>query len=407
MGLLDSAGSINQDILAGTMLVVGLFVTFFGARFFKHIIFFVGFLIGGFLTYYSVPIIWSWFDAKVQDDTLLYMSLTVGALCGVLLVVVYKAAVFSCGAICGAIFSQILWIAVVANVDTEGKDWMPGVQIGVLVVFAGLGGWLAFKFVEQVLKAITAFVGGFMFASGIAYFIGRIDKKNDTNVIDWVIFFGSYKNYTNLEDVCDVYCIVCILLWLVMFAAGCFVQYKLHKKHKRKDHDDDDESDSDYSSSEEDSDRSYKSGKGRKKKRRDSDEDSSSDDSESEESRKSKRRRKKKNRPAAPQNDYNEPAGSQYGGYAGSQYGGSVRQSQRFPQSVQSHSEYHEGPAPGSSYRSQQRLGPSQGQGPQIAMSEYGANYARGASQPRQSDPGYARSAQYENYGNRHAVQYV
>lgn len=151
MGLLDSAGTINQDILAGTLLVVGLFVTFFGARFFKHIIFFVGFLIGGFLTYYSVPIIWGWFDAKVQDDTLLYMSLTIGALCGVLLVVVYKAAVFSCGAICGAIFSQILWIAVVSNVEgTEDKKWMPGVQVGVLVVFAGLGGWLAFKFVEQV-----------------------------------------------------------------------------------------------------------------------------------------------------------------------------------------------------------------------------------------------------------------
>ena len=248
-----------------------------------------------------------------------------------------------------------------------------------------------------------------MFASGIAYFISRIDKNNDSNVIDWVIFFGSYKNYTNLEDVCDVYCIVCILLWLIMFAAGCFVQYKLHKKHKKKDHDDD--SDSEYSSSEEDSDRAYKSGKGRKKKRRDSDEDSSSEsDSESEESRKSKKRRKKKKTPAAPQNDYNEPAGSEYGGYAGSyagsQYAGSMRQNRGVfaPQSVQSHSEFREGPAPGSSYQSA-RLG-QQGQGPMIAMSDYGANYARGQSQPRQ-DPGYARSAQYENYGNRHNVQYV
>lgn len=150
MSLVDSAGTINQDIMGGTMLIVGCFITFFGARFFKYIVFFVGFIIGAFLTYYSVPIIWSWFKADVQDDTLLYMSLSVGALCGVLLVVVYKAAVFSCGAICGAILSQVLWIAVVSNVDTEGKKWMSGVQVGVLLAFALVGGFLAFKFVEQV-----------------------------------------------------------------------------------------------------------------------------------------------------------------------------------------------------------------------------------------------------------------
>ena len=133
-GLLDSAGEINQDILGGTMLVVGLFVTFFGARFFKQIVFFIGFCAGALLTYYAVPIFFGWFGVDLADDTILYMSLTVGALFGILLVVVYKVAVFSCGAICGAIFSQIVWIAVVANIDTPEEDWMAGVQIGALVV---------------------------------------------------------------------------------------------------------------------------------------------------------------------------------------------------------------------------------------------------------------------------------
>eukprot|EP01084_Bolivina_argentea_P072493 131628_1 len=389
MGLIDSAGQINQDILAGTMIVVGLFVTFFGARFFKHIIFFVGFIIGGFLTYYSVPIIFSWFDSKVADDTLLYMSLTVGALCGVLLVVVYKAAVFSCGAICGAIFSQILWIAVVANIDTEGKDWLVGVQIGALVVFALLGGYLAFKFVEQVLKAITAFVGGFMFASGIAFFIARIEDNGKKNVIDWVVFFGSYKNYNNLENACDVYCIVCILIWLILFASGCFVQYKLHKKHKRKDHDDENDSDSEYSDSED----------GRHKKHRDSDSDSSESESDS---RRSKRRKKKREKDKVDnesyhggKNEYDEPQ------YAGSQYGGSVRQSGRFggggsPLYAQSEGVLG---GPGSSKNNN---------GPMIAMSEYGKGYHNGNNQlQQQQQGGYAHSQQYGDYGQRNQVQYV
>merc|ERR1712228_906817 len=74
--------------------------------------------------------------------------------------------------------------------------------------------------------------GAFLFASGVAYFISRIDASDERNVIDWVVFFGAYQNYANLEEVCDTYCIVCVLLWLVMFATGCFVQYKLFKKEE-------------------------------------------------------------------------------------------------------------------------------------------------------------------------------
>ena len=83
-----------------------------------------------------------------------------------------------------------------------------------------------------------------MFASGIAFCLSRLDNSDSRNVIDWVVFFGSYQNYTNLEDVCDVWCIVCVLLWIVCFAAGCFIQYKCHRRHKRKDNDDEYESDS-------------------------------------------------------------------------------------------------------------------------------------------------------------------
>merc|ERR1712228_957473 len=189
--ILESAHDLNQDILGGTMLLVGLFATFFGAKYFKYMIFFIGFIIGGFIAYFSTPTIYSWFGATVKDDTLLYISLVFGAFCGILLVVIYKAAVFAVGAICGAIFSQILWIAVVANIETPDEDWMVALQIGVLIAFALIGGYLAFKFVKQVMKAVTAFLGAFLFASGVAYFISRIDASDERNVIDWVVFFGA------------------------------------------------------------------------------------------------------------------------------------------------------------------------------------------------------------------------
>eukprot|EP01084_Bolivina_argentea_P219520 372297_1 len=368
MALIDSAGQVNQDIMAGTMLAVGLFVTFFGARFFKYIVFFVGFIIGGFLTYYSLPIIMGWFQSDVEDDTLLYICLTVGALCGVLLVVVYKAAVFSCGAICGAIFSQILWIAIVANIDTEGKDWLEGAQIGVLVVFALIGGFLAFKFVEQVLKAVTAFVGGFMFASATAFFIARIEISTESrNVIDWVVFFGSYQNYVNFEDVCDTYCIVCMVLWLVLFASGCFVQYKLHKKHKRKDHDDQYESDSEYSGSDDSRARHHKS-----RKHGDSDYSSSDESSDTESSRTSRKSKRKKRREVdndsyGNYNQYDEQM--QVGSYHGPRYG---NQSLRMG-------------APAQNYARSEGFGarPSQpgGAPPRQAMSSYGPG--TGNAQPR------------------------
>ena len=207
-----------------------------------------------------------------------------------------------------------------------------------------------------------------MFASGIAFFISRLDKSDQRNVIDWVIFFGSYQNYTNLEDVCDAYCIVCIFIWLIMFASGCFVQYKCHRKHKRKDNDDydTDSDDSDYD----------ESNKKKKRKRRNSDNGSSEEDEE---------REIKKHK-----THYDEPARSVYGGYAGSEYAGSVRQHNRYGMSVYSASGMQEGNgrAP-----------------PAVAMS------APGGYNPHYDPnmaPGVAQSAQYGSYGaQRTSIQYV
>merc|ERR1712233_187111 len=90
---------------------------------------------------------------------------------------------------------------------------------------------------------------------------------DERNVIDWVVFFGAYQNYANLDDVCDTYCIVCVLLWLVLFAAGCFVQYKLFKKEEDNEKNKNDEYETDSS---EESESEYIQ-KHKKKKRKHSD----------------------------------------------------------------------------------------------------------------------------------------
>jgi len=264
---------------------------------------------------------------------------------------------------------------VVANVDLPDEDYMSAVQVGVLIVFALLGGWLAFKFVEQVLKAVTAFMGAFMVASGVAFCLSELDSSDQRNVVDWVVFFGSWQSYSNLDSVCDAYCIVCIFLWLALFAAGCFVQYKLHKKHTRKDHDEDD---SDY------------------------EEESVSTRNESiesidYESRKTKKAQKQRDA----YDDYNEGPGSEYNGsqfggaasYAGSnmrgnnQFGGAL---------VGSQSTY----GPGGS------LG-GMGRAPEMAQSEYAPSYYNAQRGVQMTQPAQAHSAQYGNYGQRDKVHYA
>jgi len=361
MSLLERAGEINQDIIAGTMIIVGLFVTFFGARFFKHIVFFIGFILGAFIAYFTVPLIFEWFEEDIQDDTLLYMSLSIGALCGVLLVVVYKAAVFSCGAIGGAILSQMSWIFVVSNVDVPDKDWMIGVQIGVLFAFALIGGWLAFKFVEQILKAVTAFIGGFMFASGFAFCLSRLVDSGSLNLIDWVVFFGKYQNYMNLEAVCDVWCIVCVLLWLVFFALGCFIQYKCHRRHHRKDNDDEYESDSEMTEYDYSPEKVPTKSKKQAQRRHDS------------------------------EDAVELGMASQYGGYAGS-----LRAANHYPLGSQSSQ-------PDGSY-----LGsvPRPNAPSSVAMSEYGASY-HGQGHQALANSAMDHHSQFANYGQRSNVHYV
>lgn len=220
------------------------------------------------------------------------------------------------------------------------------------------------------MKAVTAFLGAFMFASGVAYFISRIDTSDERNVIDWVVFFGAYQNYANLDDVCDAYCIVCVILWVVMFAAGLFVQYKLFKKEDDGKSKDKDEYETDSSDGDSESESVHKHKKNKRKR------SGSSDDSYSD-GNSNKRQQQQQQIQMQQQHQYNDYDANN-GSYAGSQYAASsIRQN------------HNNNPNVLGSYSNGQ-------QPPEVAMSAYeGQNYYNSQNGQPQSAPGQAQSLQY------------
>ena len=80
-------------------------------------------------------------------------------------------AVFTTGAIAGLIIGQAIWQFVITNFF---KSEIKNAQLYNTILIIGCAiicGLIAFKFVNFVLRAITAFIGSFMVTSGAAYFI--------------------------------------------------------------------------------------------------------------------------------------------------------------------------------------------------------------------------------------------
>lgn len=140
---------INQDIISVTMLCASVIITFFGARFFKYIIFFFGFVVFALLTFILLPQIIVLFGINPSADTILYASLIVGAFCGVLLVVIFKVAVITIGAIFGVLLFQIIWIIFVGVAPLTIPEPAVIQAIG-MVLFAIIGAYIALKLVKQV-----------------------------------------------------------------------------------------------------------------------------------------------------------------------------------------------------------------------------------------------------------------
>ena len=159
---------VNQIILASILVLVGCIVTFWGARLFKQIIFFIGFIAGTLFTYFIMNNI----DINTTLRIHLLVSCGVGIFLGFICVMIYKMAVFTTGAIAGLIIGQFLWQFVISNFPNSALMEHAEIYNTITIIVCSLiGGLLAFKMMGVLLRGLTAFIGSFMVTSGIAYFV--------------------------------------------------------------------------------------------------------------------------------------------------------------------------------------------------------------------------------------------
>lgn len=217
MGFLNiknyEVGDFNEDLFAILMITTGPLVCFFGAKLFKYLVSVVGFLMGGYGSYFLFHKYQH--DMHLADDGVLYISLTFALLAAITMFCLYNTGIFAIGALGGVLLGQ--FICQFTHVEF--------ILHIILITACGLaGGFVSFKLIEWVLKPVTAFVGAFMIASASDYLFNRIDKHAET-FVSIIQYFGSptaVKTCSNGE------CIIVLAVWALLTICGLYYQVTRH-----------------------------------------------------------------------------------------------------------------------------------------------------------------------------------
>ena len=166
--ILAKVENADQIILAAVLVFGGCIITFWGAKLFRTLVFFLGFIAGTLAVYLIINTIDMGFSLRVH----LLVSFGFGIFSGIICVMVYKVSLFTIGALSGLIGGQFVWKFAVSQFPNSFLMERPEIcNPVVLLVCTLIGGWIAFKLMEIVLRGLTAFVGSFCVTSGMAYFI--------------------------------------------------------------------------------------------------------------------------------------------------------------------------------------------------------------------------------------------
>eukprot|EP01083_Nonionella_stella_P083599 231220_1 len=216
----DIVEAISSSILAIILIVIGVILLLQGAKLLKWILFLQGFVVATLFTYFFLHNIGLPEDASLLSYSII-ISIVVGTCCGLLIVRFFDAAIFIVGAICGIIIAQLLWHVIASYVDVQDAQIY---NVVLVIVFAIGFSFIAAKFVIFIAKPITAFIGGFLTISGLAYFIQRYVAKDFThNIMD-------ITQYFSVHNECGTNCWIFIGLWVVLCIVGIVVQHELYKK---------------------------------------------------------------------------------------------------------------------------------------------------------------------------------
>jgi hypothetical protein len=219
---------IPEMVLPIIMMVCALPICFFGAKLFKATVGVLGFLLGAYGSFLAL-------DA--MKEYIGELSISVGMIiicvCGVIaaatLVCLYSFSVFTVGALGGGLLANMIYVIVIGNM--EYPDYLY-VRIPAIMVVALIGGLLAIKFMEIVLKAVTPFVGGYMLVAGVDYF-GRAAfgwwRTSPFDPSPKGSFFGHPEKALREEP---AHVGGLLGLWAVLVVLGLCVQYRQKdKKH--------------------------------------------------------------------------------------------------------------------------------------------------------------------------------
>ena len=156
-----------QAIIAGiACILIGLFLTFLGARFFRTMLFFAGFALFALIAYIGAINI-----APLQPGDLvmrtvyLVVIIVIGLIGGVLVVIFWRVGLFVLGAV-GGFFLAMFILSLAPN----GLIPDPIFRAIFIVVLAIVCAFLVFKFERPAVIIATSIAGAFITMLGIDFF---------------------------------------------------------------------------------------------------------------------------------------------------------------------------------------------------------------------------------------------
>jgi len=230
-------GIQDTDVLSMIMLLASPVFAFLGIRFVYPVLGLLGMSAGGYGMFLLLNLIKAYSGLVIAQNYQIIAILVAGVVAGVILVKMTRVGIFVLGG-AGMLFAGnaafnfavSTWITTPpANIDTY--------HIVVMVLSAIIGGILAIYFIERVVvRILSAFVGGYMFVGAFDYGLGRAKAVTVTPLAPTIFLTGDPGTFACSAQ---VHCYVLVVVWLLMFFAGVWVQFKFYKdkngKFKNKD----------------------------------------------------------------------------------------------------------------------------------------------------------------------------
>jgi len=232
-----SVGPFNEvDLLSIFLGLTSPIFIFFGIQVLNIVLGLLGAAAGGYIMVLGLGVYDTYIAANTGDtiDPNVRIGLVVGMalVFAILLIRFTKLGIFVMGALGGLFVGNAVFTFVVANYSNELPTSIGTFHLIVEGVSAIAGGILAIYFVEKILvRVMSAFVGGYMLIGSVDHGLLRAGWVAAAPLAPEVFFVNNPGNFG-----CDgqVSCYILLAAWVVLFAAGVFVQFKFYKNKNEK-----------------------------------------------------------------------------------------------------------------------------------------------------------------------------